>query len=73
MKAFGKFLFGAILGGIVGAVLAMIFAPSSGPELRGRLKTLIDNLVADIQHAAAERGAALREELTILQSPPPQE
>jgi gas vesicle protein len=73
MKAFGKFLFGAMVGGIVGAVVAMIFAPASGPELRARLKSLLESMVADVKHAAEDRGVALREELTILQSQPPQE
>ena len=46
MKCSPSFFIGAILGAAIGAVLALLFAPSSGEELRTRIG----------QEAEAERG-----------------
>ena len=34
----GEFLFGFVFGGLVGAVLALLFAPQSGEETRAQIK-----------------------------------
>ena len=40
-KGTGKF----IVGGVLGAGLALLFAPKKGEELRGDLKNKIDDLI----------------------------
>ena len=51
---FGSFLFGWIMGGFVGAVLALIFAPRSGPETRSMIRDRYIELQERIIHTARE-------------------
>jgi gas vesicle protein len=44
-----KFAISFVLGAVVGAAVALLFAPSSGQELRTNLKTQADSQYAKIQ------------------------
>lgn len=57
----GKFLSGYILGSLIGAVLALIFAPESGEEMRDQIRSKYIELQArnsyrdyDLKESAAE-------------------
>ena len=51
----GAFVFGAILGGLTGAVVTLLRAPQSGTETRAELAAQADALAARANEALAER------------------
>lgn len=63
MKKLINFIAGAILGGLVGATLALIFAPFSGKELQQRLMLNANELKNEIMLAAQSRRAELETQL----------
>jgi len=69
MKRFMAFMAGAIMGGLVGATLALLLAPASGVELRTQLQERVEGLREEIRSAAAERRAELEEQLAALRAP----
>ena len=66
MRKFSSFLFGAILGGVIGLLLAGLLAPESGEELRQRISEFGNKTVADIRQAAQRRREELEAELAKL-------
>ena len=64
-----NFLFGALIGGLVGATVAILLAPASGEELRSQMKMRADHIRADVVEAAAERRAELEHQLAALRAP----
>ena len=73
MKKFISFLSGAVMGGLVGAVLALLLAPSSGEELRGQLKEGFGEFQEEIGKAMQEKRIELEAKLEELRSPPASE
>ena len=69
MRRFMAFMVGAIMGGLVGATLAILLAPSSGTELRTQMQERAEGLREEILAAAAERRAELEEQLADLRAP----
>jgi len=69
MKKFGNFIFGAMLGGIMGASIAMLIAPSSGKNLRELAQRTIQKFFSEIELAASEKRKELEDELTRLRLP----
>ena len=63
------FLAGALIGGLVGASIAILMAPSSGLELRAQIQERSIQLSDDIKSVAAERRAELERELETLRAP----
>ena len=51
---FGAFLVGFIVGGLTGAVVALLFAPQSGEETRAMIKDKSIELRDKAQHTAEE-------------------
>jgi len=49
MKYVLSFLLGTIFGVLAGAIIALLFAPSSGEELRGSIKASADANYAKLQ------------------------
>jgi len=68
MRRILSFFIGVVLGGMAGAVIALLFAPESGPELRSRLRERADNLAGEIRQAAATKRIELQERLDTLRS-----
>lgn len=68
MRKFGKFLLGAILGGVVGGSLALLFAPKSGEQTRRGIEDYFKNLQSEIQRAGEEKRAELEAQLNQLRS-----
>ena len=69
MKRFMAFLVGSIMGGLVGATLALLLAPASGEDLRNQMRERTARLREEIRKAAAERRAELEEQLAALRAP----
>ena len=63
MRSFGKFLFGALLGGLVGVGIAFLFAPVSGNRMRGRIYDYFTNIRNEVNKAATYRQQELQEDL----------
>jgi len=64
-----SFLIGMLLGGLAGAVVALLFTPESGTDLRNRLREGVENLSTDIRQAAATKRIELQERLDTLRAP----
>ncbi|MDI6693689.1 MAG: YtxH domain-containing protein [Anaerolineales bacterium] len=64
-----NFLEGFILGGLVGVVVALMFAPSSGNELINRFQSEAERIRSEVSRAAAERRSELEQQLAALRTP----
>ncbi|MBS3751206.1 MAG: YtxH domain-containing protein [Anaerolineales bacterium] len=69
MKKALNFTLGAILGGILGSVTALLLAPSSGEELLNELESKAKNIQIEIKEAAAKKRVELEKELDQLKKP----
>ncbi|MGA2490035.1 MAG: YtxH domain-containing protein [Anaerolineales bacterium] len=65
------FFIGATIGGMVGATLALLFAPASGQEVRAQINDRAQAFAADIRQAADTRRIELQERLEVLRAPKP--
>lgn len=66
MRRFMTFLTGAFCGAFVGAVTALLLAPSSGDEFRTRIQQRRDEFREEIQQAYEIRKAQLEDELNMM-------
>lgn len=66
MSKFISFLVGLLAGAAVGAVLALLFAPMSGQELRAEAQAQTGKVIKDVRDAVAEERKRLEEELEAL-------
>ena len=64
-----NFLLGATIGGLIGATVAILLAPSSGEELRGEISTRTNQIRSEVAQAAADRRADLERQLASLKAP----
>lgn len=64
-----NFLLGAMIGGLIGATVAILLAPSSGEELRGEIHTRTNQIRSEVAQAAADRRAELERQLASLKAP----
>jgi len=69
MRRMMSFVSGAVMGALVGATLALLFAPASGQTLRSHLQERINRLQDEVRKAARDRRAELEEQLAALRSP----
>ncbi|MCX6053605.1 MAG: YtxH domain-containing protein [Chloroflexi bacterium] len=70
MNKLGNFLFGAFLGALAGAVLALLFAPLKGMAMRERVEDSLVNIRNEVQEAANLKANDLKAELAKLQNKP---
>ncbi|NPV84395.1 MAG: hypothetical protein HPY45_00105 [Anaerolineae bacterium] len=68
MNRVTRFIAGAMLGGVVAALIVLLLAPSSGRELRGQIAERFVSLKEEIRQAALQRRAELEEELARLRA-----
>ncbi len=69
MRRITSFLIGTLIGGMVGASLAILLAPESGQELRHELQQRMNALTSEIRTAAEARKIELQRELEALRQP----
>jgi gas vesicle protein len=64
-----SFFIGVTVGGLVGATLALLFAPVSGSELRAQIRDRAENLTAEVRQAANTKRIELQGRLETLRAP----
>ena len=64
-----SFLFGLIIGGLVGVATALLLAPVSGSELQTQIRERADYIQLEVRKAATEKRAELEEQLTARRAP----
>jgi gas vesicle protein len=69
MRRVLSFIIGATVGGMVGATLALLFAPASGEEVRTQITDRFQTFAADIRQASNTRRIELQERLEDLRAP----
>ena len=69
MKKAMAFIFGAVLGGVLGGITALMLAPYSGEELRTVIQKEVDNIQIEIKVAAQKKRAELEDQLDELIHP----
>ena len=63
MKKAMSFIFGAVLGGVLGGLTALLLAPYSGEELRSVINSGVENIQIEIKEAAQQKRVELEEQL----------
>ena len=63
------FFIGATIGGLVGAMVALLFAPASGEELRTQIGNRAQTFATDVRQAANTRRIELQDRLETLRAP----
>ncbi len=69
MRKFFNFFMGLMMGGLVGATVALLLAPTSGEEMRGQLQEQSIRLREEVKAVADARRAELERELSALRAP----
>jgi len=69
MQRLLTFFSGVVLGGLVGAALALLLTPASGEQLRGNIQGRYIELRDEVQQAAESRRIELEEQLRELRKP----
>jgi gas vesicle protein len=69
MKKIASFIFGAGLGGVLAASLALLLTPISGKALRNEIKGYYENTVNEVRNAGMQRRQEMEIELTRLREP----
>lgn len=69
MKKLASFLTGVIIGGLVGATFALLFAPSTGGEMQGRIRVAATELKDEVCLAAKNKREELQKQLENLRKP----
>ncbi len=55
-KSIEAFVFGAVLGGVLGSLTALLLAPSSGEELRSNIQSQVDQIQVEMRAVFDELG-----------------
>ncbi len=64
-----NFILGATIGGLIGATVAILLAPSSGEDLRAEINLRTNQIRTEVSQAAADRRAELERQLAALKAP----
>ena len=68
MRKFGNFVLGAMIGGVIGSSLAMLFAPSTGENTRQEIMDYFNHIIEEVNRAADEKRSELVTQLETLRS-----
>ncbi len=69
MRRAVSFIIGTTIGGLLGAIAALLFAPASGEELRTQIGNRAQTFAADVRQAANTRRIELQDRLETLRTP----
>jgi gas vesicle protein len=69
MRRLLSFLSGGVTGALVGVTLAILFAPSSGKQLRQQMEERVSRVREQVNQAAATRRLELEGQLAALRAP----
>lgn len=68
MRKFGNFVLGAMIGGLIGSSLALLFAPTEGDKARHEIVDYFTHIKDEVNRAADEKRAELVAQLETLRS-----
>jgi gas vesicle protein len=68
MSRFTNFMVGILLGGLTGSLLALLFAPSSGENLRNQMHETAIEVQEEVRQAAVARRTELEKQLAALRA-----
>ena len=68
MRKFASFLIGALLGGLVGATISLLFAPESGEELRTQIRQRAEAFGSEVRQAVNTKRIELQDRLETLKT-----
>ena len=63
-----SWMLGAILGGLLGSALVMLYTPAKGSELKSKLQEAVQKIRDEVRQAGEEKRAALEAQLDALRS-----
>jgi gas vesicle protein len=69
MRRMVSFVYGIMLGGLIGITVGLLLAPATGEELRGQMIERAQQVQLDVKNAAAARRAELEQQLATLRAP----
>jgi len=67
MRQLGNFIAGALMGGLIGGLLMLLFTPYPGKVVRQKLDDYAHEITDEVRDAARSRGEELRVQLDQLQ------
>lgn len=73
MNKLFNFLTGAIVGGLVGGGLALLFTPYRGDALRAQVSNRLDNVRDEINQARLNKRIELETQLAVMRAPKPKQ
>jgi gas vesicle protein len=69
MRTLLNFFAGLLVGSLIGASLALLFAPVSGEDLRLRIQDEVGRVRSEVSKAATEKRTEMEQQLAALRSP----
>ncbi len=69
MRRTMSFLYGVFIGGLIGATIGLLLAPTTGEDIRDQIMERAQQVQLDVKNAAATRRAELEEQLAALRTP----
>jgi len=64
-----KYVLSFLLGAVAGAAVALLFAPSSGEDLRNQMQNEATRVRSEVSQAAQMRRAELEQQLAAMRAP----
>jgi gas vesicle protein len=68
MRKIGYFMFGSLLGGLIGTGIALLFTPTSGAEIRANIRSYTMHTIDEVKNAAVQRRDELQKQLEQLRT-----
>lgn len=69
MRRMMSFIYGVMLGGLIGVTVGLLLAPGSGEEVRNQMMERAQQIQLEVKNAAAARRAELEQQLATMRAP----